>query len=72
MTNFPVFSISNALRVLKVVQEVFIDIPNFDETLAMYNFHFTLQRKSSATKWFDFNCLEMGNNSDSDHELLEL
>ena len=72
MTNFPVFSISNTLRVLEVVQEEFMDIPNFEETLAMYNFHFTLQRKSSVTKWFDFNCLELGNDSDSDHELLEL
>ena len=71
MTNFPVFSISNALRVLEVVQEVFMDIPNIEET-TVYNSHFSLQRKSSVSEWFDFNNLELGNDSDSDHELLKL
>ena len=72
LNNFPVFSLTNALRVLEVVQEVFMDIPNFEETLALYNFHSNLQRESSVSKWFDFNCLELGIDSDSDHELLEL
>lgn len=30
--NFPVFSISNSLRILEVIQEVFMDIPNLEET----------------------------------------
>ena len=29
----PVFSIANALRVLEVIQEVFLDIPYFEETM---------------------------------------
>ena len=72
MTNFPVFSISNALRVLEVVQEVFTDIPNIEETSTAYNSHLTLHQKSSVSEWFDFNHLELDNDSDSNHELLEL
>ena len=32
LTRFAVFSTSNALRVLEVIQEVFMDIPNFEES----------------------------------------
>ena len=74
MTNFPVFSISNALRVLEVVQEVFMDVPNFEETSALYNLHSNLhvQRNSSVSEWFDLNNLDLGFDSDSDNEMLEL
>ena len=33
ITKVPVFSFVNALRVLEVVQEIFMDIPYFDETV---------------------------------------
>ena len=37
ISNFPVFSISNSLRILEVIQEVFMDIPNLEETLSFMN-----------------------------------
>ena len=72
MANFPFFSTSNALSVLEIVQEVFIDIPNFEETSALHNFHSNFQKISSVNELFDFNRLELGIDSDGDHELSEL
>ena len=73
MTNFPVFSLLNSLRVLEVVQEVFIDILNFEDTSALYNLNSNLhvQSNSSVSEWFDFNNIDLGFDSDSD-EMLEL
>ena len=31
----PVFSIGHALKILEIIQEIFLDIPNFDETLCV-------------------------------------
>ena len=73
ISNFPVFSLLNSLRVSEVVQEVFMDIPNFEETSALYNLNSNLhvQRNSSVSEWFDFNNIDLGFDSDSD-EMLEL
>ena len=73
MSNFPVFSLLNSLRVLEVVQEVFMDIPNFEETSALYNLNSNLHVHSNSrvSEWFDFNNIDLGFYSDSD-EMLEL
>lgn len=62
LTCFPVFSTANALRVLEVIQEVFMDIPNFEESLALLNLHCSAA-ESDANKWFDFDDIELGLNS---------
>ena len=35
--NFPVFSLKDAFTILEVIQEIFLDIPNFEETVAFFN-----------------------------------
>ena len=35
LTGYPVFLTSNALKVLEVIQALFMDIPNFKESLAL-------------------------------------
>lgn len=35
--NFPVFSLTDALTILEVIQEIFLDIPNFEETVDFFN-----------------------------------
>lgn len=72
MNSFPVFSLLNGLKVLEVVQEIFMDISNFEETLAVYNLRSYLQVKPTIDVSFDFNCLELGVDGDSDFELYEL
>ena len=37
LTNFPVFSVGNAIRILEVIQELFLDIPSLEDTLALFN-----------------------------------
>ena len=32
----PVFSLLHALKILEIIQEIFMDIPNFDETLSLF------------------------------------
>jgi len=70
LTRCPVFSTSNALRVLEVIQEVFLDIPNFEESLALLNLHGP--NESDANRWFDFDDLELGLEIYTDTELQEL
>lgn len=47
---------------MEVVQEVFMDIPNFEETSALYNLDSNLhvQCNSSVSEWFDFNNIDLG------------
>ena len=47
---------------MEVVQEVFMDIPNFEETSALYNLDSNLhvQSNSSVSEWFDFNNIDLG------------
>ena len=57
MCNFPVFSISNSLQILELIQEVFMDIPNFEETLSFFNLHSVHEVPnvySRVHEWFDF------------------
>ena len=35
--NFPVFSLKDAIKILEVIQEIFFDIPNFEDTIAFFN-----------------------------------
>lgn len=49
-----------------------MDISNFEETLAVYNLRSYLQVKPTIDVSFDFNCRELGVDSDSDLELSEL
>ena len=73
LTGYPVFSISNALKVLEVIQEVFMDIPNFAESLALFIQNFNgsfLQVEPNTNEWLDFESITLG--MDSDPELQEL
>lgn len=38
LSDFPVFSVGNALKILEVIQELFLDIPSLEETLALFSF----------------------------------
>ena len=67
LTRFPVFSTSNVLRVLEVI----IDIPNFEESVALLNLHGSTA-ESDANKWVDFGDIELGLEIYTDTELLEL
>ena len=35
--NFPVFSLKDVIKILEVIQEIFLDIPNFEDTKALFN-----------------------------------
>lgn len=35
--NFPVFSLKDAIKLLEVIQEIFLDIPNFEDTIVFFN-----------------------------------
>ena len=75
ISNFPVFSISNSLRVLEVIQEVFMDIPNLKENLSFMNLYSVpevLNVNSRVHEWFDFNEIDLGVESDNDSVLLEI
>ena len=37
LTNFPVFSVRNAIRILEVIQELFLDIPSLEDTLTLFD-----------------------------------
>lgn len=71
LARFPVYSSSNALRVLEVIQEVFMDIPNFEESLALFNLHVPTAQ-SDVNKWFDFENIELGIDVYDDTDLPEL
>ena len=73
--NFPVFSVSNSLRILELIQEVFMDIPNLEETLNFLNFHSVnevLNVNSRVHEWFDFDEIDLGIENENDSELFEL
>ena len=48
LSNFPVFSVGNALRILEVIQGLFQDIPNLEETLALFYF----ETNVDSSTWF--------------------
>ena len=73
--NFPVFSVSNSLRILEVIQEIFMDIPNLEETLSFLNLHSIHEIPTVNTRvheWFDFDNIDFGVENESESELLEL
>lgn len=72
LTSYPVFSTSNALRILEVIQEVFMDIPNLDETLTLLKLSSVEPNLKDAFEWFDLDAIELGIDSDSETELPEL
>lgn len=61
---YPVYSISNALRILELIHEMFGDIPHLDETLELINFPTDIP----TCQWFDIGDCEF---NDSDEELHE-
>ena len=38
LSNFPVFSVGDALQISDIMQEIFLDIPNLEEKLAFFSF----------------------------------
>lgn len=51
--NFPVFSIVHALRILEVVQELFLDIPNFEETMSFFSTESCQMEQSRLLKFYE-------------------
>jgi len=75
MCNFPAFSIPNSLRILEVIQEVFMDIPNLGESLSFMNLHSVpevVKVNSRVHEWFDYDGIDLGVESDNDSVLFEL
>ena len=35
--NFPVFSLKDAIKILEVIQEIFLGIPNFEDIIVFFN-----------------------------------
>ena len=69
------FSVSNSLRILEVIQEIFMDIPNLEETLSFLNLHSIHEIPTVNTRvheWFDFDNIDFGVENESESELLEL
>ena len=62
--NFPVFSVGDALQILEIMQEIFLDIPNLEETLALFSF----SSGFSHHIWFHLEDYSFSN-SDSEDEL---
>lgn len=60
--NFPVYSLSNAQRIIEVIQEIFLDIPNFDETANILDKENIID--SSYNWWLYEENLTFGNRSD--------
>ena len=58
--NFPVFSVSNSLRILEVIQEVFMD-----SFLNLYLVHEIPTVNTRVHEWFDFGHNDFGVESES-------
>lgn len=59
---------------MEVIQEVFMDIPNLEETLSFMNLHSVPELpnvNSRVHEWFDFNEIDL-NESDNDSVPLEM
>ena len=73
LSDYPVFSMTNALKIPEVIQEVFMDIPNCEESLAPLfenSNSSVLQGEPNVNNWFDFETISLG--IDSDPESQEL
>lgn len=62
INNFPVFLFANALRILEVIQEIFLDVPHFEETLEF----FTCESNLDDHIKLDFDSLTLGVESDTE------
>ena len=73
--NFPVFYVSNSLRILEVIEEIFMDIPNLEESWSFLNLHSVHEIPIVNTRiheLFDFDNIDLGVENDSESELLEV
>ena len=61
------FTTAIALRVLEVIQDAFMGIPNFEESLALLNLHGSTT-ESDANKWLHCYDKELGLESYTDTE----
>lgn len=61
--NFPVFSVGDALQILEIMQEIFLDIPHLVEMLALFSFSSGFSHHS----WFNLEDYTF-NDSDSEDE----
>ena len=64
LTNYPVFSVGSAIRILEVIQELFLDIPSLEDTLTLFH----LESHFSPDTWFNFEDITF---SDSDDDYQE-
>lgn len=64
LTNFPVFSVGNAVRILEVIQEIFLDIPSLEDTLALLN----LGSSVVSDTWFNLEDV-IFSDSDGDYQV---
>lgn len=62
--NFPVFSVGDALQILEIIQEIFLDIPNLEKMLALFSF----SSGFSHHNWFHLEDYAF-NNTDSEDKL---
>ena len=53
MANFAVYSLTNAQKILEVIQKIFLDIPNFDETMTLIGSE-NHPDTESHFNWWDF------------------
>ena len=64
LSDFPVFSVGNALKILEVIQELFLDIPSLEETLTLFSFGSNVD----SNAWFNLeDCIF----SDSDDDWVD-
>lgn len=66
LTNHPVFSVGNAIRILEVTQELFLDIPSLEDTLTLFN----LESHFSPDTWFNLEDITFSD-SDDDYQVSE-
>jgi len=64
LTNFPVFSFGNAIRILEVIQELFLDIPSLEDTLALFN----VESNFSYDTWVNLEDITFSD-SDNDYQV---
>jgi len=62
LSNYPVFSVGNALRILEVIQELFLDITNLEETSALLSFGLNFDSEA----WFSLEDCMFSDNSNDD------
>lgn len=64
LTNYPVYSVGNAIRILEVIQQLFLDKPSLEDTLTLLD----LESHFSHDTCFNFKDITF---SDSDDYLVK-